>query len=58
MVINGNQRQSKAINGSSATRTCGREDERQSMAINEILLEAKLWKGGREAINGNQRNPP
>jgi len=24
------------------------------MAINEILLEAKLWKGRREAINGNQ----
>ena len=41
---------------SSLKRSCGREGERQSMAINEILLEAKLWKGGREAINGHPIN--
>jgi len=51
---NGKITRSVSTTKSSLKRSCGREGERQSTAINEILLEAKLWKGGREAINGNQ----
>jgi hypothetical protein len=51
---NGKITRSVSTTKSSLKRSCGWEGERQSMAINELLLEAKLWKGGREAINGNQ----